>query len=480
MSGAEGDAGGGGSAGGNPCHGPPPADILPREEIQPRIASAAGKRVRMRTIFIRAAALAACCVAAFAGPLASQAGAERSREGGFELFITHAYGDGEGSALTAGVAIPYRRLVFFLRNGRYEARYRVYLELFDERGRRVRGEVWEESVEASGFRETTSSASLARSSRRFPVAPGTYRASATVEVIGTSRRFIRVETARIVGAAAGRLELSNPSFWAVPAPDGAPPPAVRFSRCPAGEAATGEAVQGSVFGRVGDAARVAYDIFVPEGEAGRRVLFSTRVRGASGAVVQYHRAVLEELQPGPEALCLELAVDDWPIGFYTIESVVEAPAARLRDESGGRFLVLLNGGLFGAHVADCEVLLSLVAGAEEARGIVGAPPGERFRAWSAFWKRRDPTPATAANEAFEEFLERLRHVLENFSGTRPGFRTDRGRIYIENGPPDRVESRSDPGARSYEFWFYTAQSVVYVFEDVIGSGDFKLIATRLL
>ncbi len=429
------------------------------------------------------ASLVAWCIVASAGVSLAQPGPERTREGGFELFLNQDYGEGAESVLVAGVAIPYRRLVFFLREGRYEARYRVYLELKDESGKLLRGEVWEETVSAGSFSETTSSASLARSSRRFPAAPGKYRAKATVEIVDTSRRFTREETARIVGGTGGRLELSNPSFYAG-APDslaaGPTADAIGFSLCGRDSAAIAGASQASVFEQPGVSARVRYDLFVPEGEAGRRIVFSTRIRGASGAVVRYHRAVLSDRRPGAEALCLDLRIDDWRIGYYTIENVVESPAAGQRQEAGGRFLILFNGGLLGKHIADCATLLSMVADKDEAAGVTDAPPGERLRAWGEFWRKRDPTPQTRANEAFGEFLERLRHVLESYSRREPGFRTDRGRIYIENGPPDRIESRSEAGAQTYELWFYTRKGVVYIFEDAIGSDDFRLVATRLI
>jgi GWxTD domain-containing protein len=55
----------------------------------------------------------------------------------------------------------------------------------------------------------------------------------------------------------------------------------------------------------------------------------------------------------------------------------------------------------------------------------------------AFWKQRDPTPGTPANETKEEHYKRLAYVEEFFSRdtTRPGWMTDRGRIYIILGPP---------------------------------------------
>ena len=114
------------------------------------------------------------------------------------------------------------------------------------------------------------------------------------------------------------------------------------------------------------------------------------------------------------------------------------------------------------------------------RAELDAPPEERMSAWAAFWRARDPTPLTETNEVFGEFLERLRYALEHYSRSEPGFRTDRGRIYIENGPPDRIETRSEAGARSYELWFYTRKGIVYIFEDAIGGDDYRLLTTRIL
>ena len=54
-----------------------------------------------------------------------------------------------------------------------------------------------------------------------------------------------------------------------------------------------------------------------------------------------------------------------------------------------------------------------------------------------FWERRDPTPSTARNECKEEHYSRFEHALAAFQEGVPGWRTDRGRVYIIHGPPDR-------------------------------------------
>jgi GWxTD domain-containing protein len=67
-----------------------------------------------------------------------------------------------------------------------------------------------------------------------------------------------------------------------------------------------------------------------------------------------------------------------------------------------------------------------------------------------FWKRRDPVPATAVNEAMEEHYRRIQYANQRFSGAgRSGWTTERGRAYILYGPPDTVESHPYTGTPEY-------------------------------
>jgi GWxTD domain-containing protein len=52
-----------------------------------------------------------------------------------------------------------------------------------------------------------------------------------------------------------------------------------------------------------------------------------------------------------------------------------------------------------------------------------------------FWLRRDPTPDTAENEYKEEHYRKIAYANERFASGIPGWKTDRGRIYITFGPP---------------------------------------------
>jgi GWxTD domain-containing protein len=73
---------------------------------------------------------------------------------------------------------------------------------------------------------------------------------------------------------------------------------------------------------------------------------------------------------------------------------------------------------------------------------------EREQFIEQFWLRRDPTPDSAENEFKEEHYRRIAYANERYASGIPGWKADRGRIYITFGPPD--ENESHPSGGSYE------------------------------
>ncbi len=70
---------------------------------------------------------------------------------------------------------------------------------------------------------------------------------------------------------------------------------------------------------------------------------------------------------------------------------------------------------------------------------------ERDQFIEQFWFRRDPTPDTIENEYKEEHYRRIAYTNERFAAGIPGWKTDRGRIYIMYGPPDQIDSHPSGG-----------------------------------
>lgn len=110
-----------------------------------------------------------------------------------------------------------------------------------------------------------------------------------------------------------------------------------------------------------------------------------------------------------------------------------------------------------------------------------------------FWRRRDPNPDTEENEFREEYYERIAYANERFTSGIPGWRTDRGRIYIAWGKPDSIESRPSGGAYDrpsyegggttttypFEIWFYrhldgVGDGIEIEFVDPTGTGEYRI------
>jgi GWxTD domain-containing protein len=110
-----------------------------------------------------------------------------------------------------------------------------------------------------------------------------------------------------------------------------------------------------------------------------------------------------------------------------------------------------------------------------------------------FWRRRDPDPDTEENEYREEYYERIAYANEKFASGIPGWKTDRGRIYIAWGKPDSVESHPSGGSYErpswegggstttypFEVWFYrhldgVGDGIEIEFVDPTGTGEYRI------
>ncbi len=90
---------------------------------------------------------------------------------------------------------------------------------------------------------------------------------------------------------------------------------------------------------------------------------------------------------------------------------------------------------------------------------------EREQFIEAFWQRRDPTPDTVENEFKEEHYRRIAYANEKFASGIPGWKTDRGRIYIMWGPPDEIDSHSQGSNYNRPMSEGGGQTTTYAFDD---------------
>jgi GWxTD domain-containing protein len=122
---------------------------------------------------------------------------------------------------------------------------------------------------------------------------------------------------------------------------------------------------------------------------------------------------------------------------------------------------------------------------------------ERDNFIEAFWQRRDPTPDTEENEYKEEHYRRIAYANEHFAAGIPGWKSDRGRIYIMYGPADEVDSHPSGGSYErpieegggetstfpFEDWRYRylegiGQEIIIEFVDTCMCGDYHMTIDR--
>jgi GWxTD domain-containing protein len=123
--------------------------------------------------------------------------------------------------------------------------------------------------------------------------------------------------------------------------------------------------------------------------------------------------------------------------------------------------------------------LRYIATDEEYKKLKAAKGESRREIWLEFWKERDPTPGTPANEMRTEYYRRIEYANAHFSVVSAGWKTDRGRIYIVYGAPDDIEHHPmEIGGKPYQIWHYYSSNRLFYFVDEDGYGDYKLVAWR--
>ena len=114
-----------------------------------------------------------------------------------------------------------------------------------------------------------------------------------------------------------------------------------------------------------------------------------------------------------------------------------------------------------------------------------------------FWMRRNPTPDSPENEFREEHYRRIAYANEHFAAGKPGWKTDRGRIYIAWGKPDSIDSHPSGGSYQrpieegggetstfpFEQWHYRylegiGENVDLEFVDTCQCGDYHFTIDR--
>jgi GWxTD domain-containing protein len=154
--------------------------------------------------------------------------------------------------------------------------------------------------------------------------------------------------------------------------------------------------------------------------------------------------------------------------------------------------------LKGAYKSWLEQDVAYIITDEERKSFRNLSNDEEREAFiEQFWLRRNPDPDSPENEYREEHYRRIAYANEHFAAGKPGWRTDRGRIYIAWGKPDDIDSHPSGGSYNrpmeegggetstfpFEVWHYKylegiGENVDLEFVDSCQCGDYHFTLDR--
>lgn len=426
-------------------------------------------RAISRGRWVRRVSAPAACVAVLCAATAVQAR-------GFSL-RAYAYLDAErASSIRVVTEVSYTNLVFFKESEGYRAGFKIYVAVEDRAKKKVvKTAVLRGDVVARSYKETTLRENKSKISRTLVLEPGEYKIEATLAVKNTHITSQRAVTVVVPDFLASGIGFSSPVVFTVPADRVVA--VVSWKDFQTGEkvADVGDpldntltvfdkqpAVRFEIYLEENPREPVACDIFYEVlGVAKKRTIYGKRKLALTGV---------------DDEFVLSFNVDEWQPGPYAVNLRVVTEDGKREATTSVQFTVGVTRAMLGYLFDETLEVLSLIASGEELEGLRNAAEEDRPAEWSKFWNERDPDPSTARNEALEEHLARVSVATERFASGEPGWRTDRGRIYIQYGAPERVERVSDVQYRGeYEIWRYYSLNRVFVFYDMFGLGDFRLV-----
>jgi GWxTD domain-containing protein len=154
--------------------------------------------------------------------------------------------------------------------------------------------------------------------------------------------------------------------------------------------------------------------------------------------------------------------------------------------------------LKGAYKSWLEQDVTYIISDEERKAFKNLSNDEEREAFiEQFWLRRNPNPDSPDNEFREEHYRRIAYANEHFAAGKPGWKTDRGHIYISFGKPDSIDSHPSGGSYQrpmdegggetstfpFETWHYRyiegiGENVDLEFVDTCQCGDYHFTIDR--
>ncbi|MFQ5627827.1 MAG: GWxTD domain-containing protein [bacterium] len=347
-------------------------------------------------------------------------------------------------------------------DGTYSAGYEISLDLLDSNDTIITGIVTQHHISVDEFEESNSRQYFNTHSFEFEASAGKHALHLDIIDLETRKRLTRREEIEVREFASNKLEISSIAFLS----NHSSPGKVNFNLTEIYSQAKEDIKIKFVLSALKTGQLLEIDYALKDWHD--RIITSWRESlTPQQAHLEITRSIREQIDnAGNYVLSIKCTQNDTSVEENGTFSVKFQP----QMSNGKENLTLPNKSYFA---------LKYICKNDYYEQIIEADNSAQEELVRHFWQERDPTPGTNENELRDEFHRRASFANTHFSVLalkRQGWETDRGKIYILNGPPTWVRTQSnDFGRPPIEIWYYKELDVRFVFRDRKGDGHYKLI-----
>ena len=363
--------------------------------------------------------------------------------------VAFAAGPADSVIAVIGLSLENRAFAFQREGNSFVARYRVSLS-FKREGAPPVDLAREELVRVATFQETQRADESVLFQQVLRILPGTYKVTATVRDASSSSESSA--TADYTAPKFGKASYSAPILTYQATGRGSRADPVSLVLNPRGAVGYGSDtllayVEGYEFA---EATKIPFEVLDEQEHS----IYSDSLRFRGGREV--------------ESQVVRLAPDSVSLGELKI--VVGS-----KPERSASALVSFTQAWVVTNFDEMLDLLRYFGYDEQIAAMRRAPTGERARLWRDFYEATDPNTSTPENEALNQYFSRVNAANQRFKDEGiPGWRTDRGEVFITLGPPDEsVESSPGTSSRIIRWTYLTHRLEIY-FQDETGFGRLRL------
>lgn len=358
------------------------------------------------------------------------------------------------------IQVPYNLIQFVKAGDGFRGRYSITVTFLDEKAKKLFSEkIWKEKIFVKDFKTTSSKEISNISLRTFFLQPAKYLVRTLIEDKETKNEFVKtikfnvqdlsqdVSISSILFLAKRNIKSSNRKI--VP----------NISRNVANQA---------------NGIPIFYELYSNK----KIYAVANYTISDNKHNVIYNESVAVKIDSGKNNIFYNAKDSSINLGTYQFKVVIKNTDNNILAEAEKMFFSKWVGA--PSNITDLETAieqLEYIATSDQINYIEEAKTKEeKIRRYRKFWKSKDPNPATEENVVFNEYYRRINLANKNFSYySRPGWKTDRGMVFIVLGPPNSITAHPfDSYSKPFVVWEYYTLNRSFKFVDITGFGDYKL------